>query len=140
MENKLKWNYFIMFLWQMLQTNRFWNYNFDKLRYRYDSVSESKTIATLLAHMSHHAPVKFHAVSEKQQQKKTKTNKKKTTTKKKKEKKNKTKKKTRMYLSQNNASQLNNYPHLLDKKLSTCHRKRFCLRNSVKYLQHSTFS
>ena len=38
-----------------------------------------------------------------------------------------------MYLSQNNACKLNNCPHLLDKKLSNCHQKRFYLRNSVKY-------
>ena len=42
--------------------------------------------------------------------------------------------------AQNNACTVNNYPHLLDKKLSTCHRKCFCLRTSVKYLQQSTLS
>ena len=56
----------------------------------------------LLSRVSHHTSVKFYIVS-----------------------------KLHMYLSQNNACKLNNYQHLLDKKRSTCHRKRFCLRNSI---------
>ena len=47
---------------------------------------------------------------------------------------------TCMYLSQNNAYKLNNYPLLLDKKLSTYHRRRFLKEIIVKYLQQSTFS
>ena len=44
MGNKSKRNDFIILLWQMLNTNRFRNYNFDKLHYWFVSLLESKNI------------------------------------------------------------------------------------------------
>ena len=78
----------------------------------YGSLSESQNDVT------HHVSVKFHIVSKKKKKKKNAH--------------------VFIYSSQNSTCTLNYYPHMLDKKLSTFHRKRFCLRNSIEYLQQST--
>ena len=62
--SKLKRNYFIIFLWQMLQMNRFKTTQLTSGIIDYESLSQSKNGITLLAHMSHHAPVRYHPVSE----------------------------------------------------------------------------
>ena len=89
----------------------FWNYKIDKLYYWYQNLN-------MTSHSSHTRTSEIrHNVGKKQKQKQQK------------KKKKKKKKKNRMYLSQNNAYKLNNYPLLLDKKLSIYHRKSFCFRN-----------
>ena len=56
-----------------------------------------KNDVTLLAHMPHHAPVKFYTVTEKM----------------------------RMYLSQNSTCNLNNYPHLLTRNFTLVIKSAF---------------